>query len=163
MNGFHCPSCLGTTCRVLRWYHPLSLHWILNPGLAVNEILLGQRVPRTLYSCDRCAILPMLGMYVHCPHCGSFHSGILWSGRNGFGHWFGYVCPDCGGRIPCLRNLTALVVLALTFPLWIAPALLYRKRWLARELRRVRGSNQEGRPSEGRRAEEDCREPPRTC
>lgn len=28
--------------------HPIVLHWILNPGLAFNELVLGQRLPKVI-------------------------------------------------------------------------------------------------------------------
>lgn len=30
------------------WKNPMMLHWIVNPGLAFNELVLGQRVPKVM-------------------------------------------------------------------------------------------------------------------
>jgi hypothetical protein len=65
------------------------------------------------------------------------HDARLWSWANAFGHWFGYVCPGCGGEIPCLWSLASLLVLAVTAPLWALPVLLWKGRWLEFERRRV--------------------------
>lgn len=122
---------------VWRLPHPMLLHWVLNPGLAVNELLLGQRIPRVTWI-DRTSRAPLMErQVVPCPHCSSLHDGRLWSGRRAFGHWFGYVCPSCQGRIPCLWNLTSLVLLALTAPLWIAFKPALERRWLAWQRERL--------------------------
>ncbi|RZS94996.1 hypothetical protein BC751_0509 [Cecembia calidifontis] len=31
---------------IWNWENPLMLHWILNPGLANNELIMGQRIPK---------------------------------------------------------------------------------------------------------------------
>jgi hypothetical protein len=134
--------------RYRRWAlpHPLLLHWVLNPGLAVNELLLGQRIPK-LSLVDKTSTRPLMGRtFVPCPECGALHDGRLWSRGAALGHWFGLVCPDCGKVIPCLWNVTSLVLLVLTFPVWIVPTLLWRERWLAFELQRVRAVREKGFP-----------------
>jgi len=123
--------------------HPLLLHWVLNPGLAFNEVFLGQRMPK-LALIDKTSDQPLMERtFIPCPSCEAMHDGRLWAKGRCFGHWFGYVCPDCGGRIPCLWNLTSLVLLAITFPVWILPVLLWKDRWLAFELRRARAAKEE--------------------
>lgn len=37
-----------TKYKIWTWNNPVMLHWIINPGLAINELLLGQRVPKTM-------------------------------------------------------------------------------------------------------------------
>lgn len=32
--------------KVYRWWHPAYLFWIINPGSVINELLLGQRIPK---------------------------------------------------------------------------------------------------------------------
>ena len=108
-------------------------HWVLNPGLAFNELILGQRIPKVMLI-DRTSDQPLgLRTYVPCPHCGTLHSGLLWGRGNAFGHWYGYICPTCDKIIPCLRNWTSKVILIITYPLWFLPARLLRPRWLAYE------------------------------
>lgn len=122
-----------------RWTlsHPLVLHWVLNPGVAFNEVFLGQRLPKVMLV-DQTSDRPFMERcFVPCPACGERHDARLWSRSNAIGHWFGYVCPECGGNIPCLWNLTSLLVLGVTAPAWIVPVLLWRKRWLEFERRRV--------------------------
>jgi hypothetical protein len=34
--------------RVYNWTHFMMIHWIINPGLAFNELVLGQRVPKVM-------------------------------------------------------------------------------------------------------------------
>lgn len=111
----------------------MLLFWILNPGAAFNELILGQRCPKVMLI-DHTSDQPRpLRTYIPCPHCGSLHPSLLWGKGNAFGHWFGYVCPTCNNIIPCLRNWTGLLILILSFPIWIIPVYLLKPRWLAYE------------------------------
>ncbi len=92
------------------------LFWRFFPPLAINEILLGQRIPSL--SLLRKGMDRKRGYEVPCPHCGAVHSGDLWARSRAFGNWFGLYCPCCGGTIPCLWNITSLAFLGLTSPLW---------------------------------------------
>lgn len=123
--------------RVYDIRHPAIWHWILNPIVAINELLCGQRVPKVMLL-DRMGDKPIIDrLYVPCPHCETLNASRIWSFGNAFGHWFGYVCPACGERIPCLRNVFSLLLLALTLPLWIIPVRRMRQRWLAYERERM--------------------------
>jgi hypothetical protein len=124
--------------RVWKLPHPLLLHWVLNPGLAFNELFLGQRTPKVILI-DKTSSAPLMErQYVPCPHCKALNDARLWAKGNAFGHWFGYVCRECGGRIPCLWNLTSLIILAATFPIWIWLKVFAEERWLERERRRIK-------------------------
>jgi predicted RNA-binding Zn-ribbon protein involved in translation (DUF1610 family) len=140
---FECPECKGHICE--RWGLNGSnigirlgyWHLVLNPGLAFNELILGQRTPQQVFICKSCA-LPMADRsYVHCPSCGVFHAGRIWSYRNAFGNWLGYVCPACGAQIPCLWNLTSRVLLLLTAPIWWLPIRLNKEKLIAQQHQRV--------------------------
>ena len=120
--------------------HPLILHFVLNPGIAFNELILGQRMPKVTLI-DNTIDKPLMERtFVPCPHCEKLHDSRLWGSKNRFGHWFGYVCPSCGGTIPCLWNLTSLVILALTSPLWFIPVRLLKNKWLEFEKTRFEPS-----------------------
>ncbi|MBU2185145.1 MAG: hypothetical protein KKE08_19135, partial [Gammaproteobacteria bacterium] len=119
--------------KVWKLPHPMLLHWIINPGLAFNELILGQRIPKVTLI-DKTSNAPLMErQYVPCPECGALNDGRLWSKDNSFGHWFGYICPECYGRIPCLWNITSLIVLALTFPIWIWLKIFGEAKWLEKE------------------------------
>ena len=108
-------------------------HWLLNPGIAMNELILGMRIPEVMLV-DRTSEEPItLRTYVPCPHCGTLHHHMLWGKGNAFGHWYGYLCPTCGKIIPCLRNWTSKMILIITCPFWFLPARLLKPRWLAYE------------------------------
>jgi hypothetical protein len=122
--------------KALKLPHPLLLHWILNPGLAFNELILGQRIPK-ITLIDKTSSAPFMErQYIPCPDCGAMNDGRLWSKSNAMGHWFGYVCPECGGRIPCLWNITSITLLAVTFPIWIWIKIFAEKRWIEKEKNR---------------------------
>ena len=113
----------------------MMLHWIINPGLAFNELVLGQRAPKVTLikrnsneSLEERTLIP-------CPHCETLHSGLKWSSQNrtAFKNWFGYYCDNCGNIIPCLTNLTSYVILGLTFPIWFWFKGKWKERWLEKQ------------------------------
>jgi hypothetical protein len=111
----------------------MLVFWILNPGAAFNEMILGQRCPKVILI-DHTSDRPRpLRTYIPCPHCGNLHPFLLWGKGNAFGHWFGFVCPTCNNIIPCLWNWTSLLILTVSFPIWIIPVYLLKPRWLAYE------------------------------
>lgn len=120
--------------KVMKLPNLLLVHWILNPGLAINELILGQRVPK-ITLIDKTSDAPLMErQYIPCPSCGEIHDSRLWSKGNSFGHWFGLLCPKCGSKIPCLWNLTSIVILVLTFPVWFFIKKYFEKSWHEREL-----------------------------
>jgi hypothetical protein len=85
----------------------MMLHWIANPGLAFNELVLGQRMPARANVCRQCRT-----SFVDCPHCNRAIDAVQWGGRSALGHWRGLPCPHCGGSIPVLSNALAFLVKA---------------------------------------------------
>ena len=122
-----CPKCNGHDFKVWKLPNFMLLHWVINPGLAFNELILGQRIPREMLECRTCDLPRMERTFVRCPSCHTVHDSRVWRGRYGFGNWLGYVCPSCGERIPCLWNFTSLAILTLTAPLWYFPVRYYRR------------------------------------
>lgn len=116
------------------------LHYVLNPGIAVNELFFGQRVPKVSIE-DKTSEKPLIERsYVPCPNCETLHDGRTWSSQNGtaFKNWFGLYCPNCGEIIPCLINLTTLLILAITFPIWGWFRKSLKKRWLEKQPKRYK-------------------------
>lgn len=123
--------------KVWKLPHPMLLHWIINPGLAFNELILGQRIPKVTLI-DKTSNAPLMErQYIPCPQCNALNDGRLWSNSNSLGHWFGYVCPECHGRIPCLWNITSLILLAIAFPIWISCKIFGEEKWLEKEKSRL--------------------------
>lgn len=119
--------------KVRTWKSLMMLHWILNPGAMFNELLFGQRIPKVMLV-ERDAKKNLAEKtFVPCPHCGTIHSGMKWSPQNktAFGNWFGLYCDHCGKIIPCLRNLTSFIVIAITFPVWFWFKDRWKENWLA--------------------------------
>jgi predicted RNA-binding Zn-ribbon protein involved in translation (DUF1610 family) len=116
---FECPECKGHLYE--RWAvdspNPIIRfsywHMLLNPGIAFNELILGQRLPAVSYVCKSCQTGMLDRSYIHCPCCDTFHPGRLWSYGNAFGNWLGLNCPTCGSEIPSLLGVTSRV---LTYP-----------------------------------------------
>ncbi len=102
-----CPTCGTRDYEVKTWRHPLMLHWIVNPGLAVNELVLGQLLPARTNSCLRCG-----ADFVDCPHCQRSVDCMTWSGRRALGHWSALPCPSCSGPIPTLSNALSYLIKA---------------------------------------------------
>ncbi|MFT2112459.1 hypothetical protein [Marinomonas sp. 2405UD68-3] len=119
----------------------MLLHWVLNPGLAFNELVLGQRIPKVTLI-DKQSDAPLMErQYIPCPHCKTIHNGLLWSKKNALGNWFGYLCPNCHEIIPCLWNVTSLVLLTLTFPIWGWFKKPLKNRWLTKKIKLQQETN----------------------
>ncbi len=117
--------------------HPLVLFWILNPVIIINELILGQRLPKVTLI-DKESDAPFAERnYIPCPHCETLNDGRIWSKGNAFGHWFGFICPNCYQIIPCLWSISSYAVLAVTYPLWYFPARFFRYRWIEKEKARL--------------------------
>lgn len=118
--------------RLWTWKNIYMLHWIINLGLAINELFLGQRVPKIMLIKEESTKTLPEKSFVPCPHCGTIHPSLEWSSQNktAFGNWFGLYCNHCGKVIPCLRNLTSLVIIVITFPIWIWFKKIFFKKWL---------------------------------
>lgn len=109
------------------------LHWIINPGLVINELLLGQRVPKLMLIDKQAKGNWFEKSRVPCPHCNTVHSGMVWTPKNNTAmrNWFGLYCPSCGGIIPCLMNVTTFIVLVITSPIWYWFRKSLKNKWLA--------------------------------
>jgi hypothetical protein len=121
--------------RIYDWKHFVLLHWILNPGLAFNELVLGQRVPKVMLE-DKASPAPRAERSViPCPHCNTLHDGRTWSVQNNtaYKNWFGLYCPACNGIIPCLTNALSFIILAVTFPLWGWFRKSLKEQWLKKQ------------------------------
>lgn len=109
-----------------------NIHYLLNPGLAFNELVLGQRIPKVMLI-DQTSDLPLMERYyVPCPHCDTLHDGRTWSSINktAFKNWFGLFCPNCQSIIPCFSNWTASCFRAVTFPFWFWWIRHWKQSWL---------------------------------
>jgi hypothetical protein len=100
-----CPTCGAENKKTWTPLHPVMLHWFLNPGLAVNELFLGQRIPRVSHFCRECG-----SSFIDCAGCRTSVDAMDWSVRSQFGQWRGMHCVRCGGKIPVMRNATALIL-----------------------------------------------------
>jgi hypothetical protein len=100
-----CPKCGGRHYKVWKLTHPIVFHYVLNPGIAINEILLGQCLPKVTLLCQTCQLPLYARSYVPCPHCRAMHDARLWSKQKAFGNWRGFICLSCGKAIPRLWNL----------------------------------------------------------
>jgi hypothetical protein len=120
------------------WSHPVMLHWMINPGLAINEVFLGQRVPRKLLI-EKDAFKSLSERtLVPCPHCDTLHSATKWSTQNNtaFANWFGLYCDHCGNTIPCLHNITSFVLWGISYPFWAPFRKAWKIKWLAKQKQR---------------------------
>ncbi len=140
---FECPQCKGHICERWDWQHCnrlnrlAYLHFVVNPGIAVNELILGQRLPKQQFTCKSCPLPSIDRSYFYCPNCETFHASRIWSGKNAFGNWLGLLCPSCGESIPCLQNLTSRALVAVTAPLWSVLLKRYSAKWKSEQFRRI--------------------------
>jgi len=133
--------------RKIDWKHFMMLHWIINPGLMINELILGQRIPKVMLM-ERKEVSGKSWVErgkVPCPHCNTIHEGQTWGLQNktAFKNWFGLYCPSCGGIIPCLMNITTFLVLLITAPIWYWFKDDMKRKWLAKQPERYQHLNME--------------------
>ena len=129
--------------KVYTWKNGMYLHWILNPGLVINELILGQRVPKITLQ-DKTSDLPRFERnFIPCPHCEKIHDSRTWSPQlgTGFKNWFGLYCPNCGEVIPCLLNVFSFILLAITFPIWGWFKKDLKNTWLKKQPQRFENSD----------------------
>jgi DNA-directed RNA polymerase subunit RPC12/RpoP len=136
--------------KVMKLPNLLLVHWILNPGLAFNELILGQRLPKiTLIDKQSTDILANRN-YIQCPHCQALHSSKRWGKGNAFFHYDGLYCPQCEEKIPTLLNLFTIILLVILFPIWKPLQLVFGERFKAWELSRLAKTEHfEHMPSKG--------------
>jgi hypothetical protein len=131
--------------KIWNWKSPVILHWIINPGLVINELILGRTIPKVMLI-EREGKKPFYQRsLVPCPHCGILHSGLKWSSQNktAFKNWFGYYCDNCKEIIPVQRNLASLIILSVTFPIWGWFRKTIKQNWLAKQPDRYKNLNLE--------------------
>ncbi len=134
--------------KVYTWKHWMILHWIINPGLAINELIFGQRIPKVSLVNKTLDKPRRERSFTPCPHCETLHDSRTWSTENGtaFKNWFGLYCPTCGNIIPCLTNALSFVILALTYPIRVWFIDRAKERWLAKQPQRFRNIEAEEVP-----------------
>ena len=92
--------------------HPLLLHWVVNPGLAFNELILGQRLPREALIEQDVDDDFVTRQHVHCPHCDALTSWSVYEEAGlQFGLYRGIPCRACGEEIPQLLNALSWLLL----------------------------------------------------
>jgi len=132
-----------TKYKIWNWKSPVILHWMINPGLVINELILGQTIPKVMLI-EREGDKPFFERsLVPCPHCGTLHNGLKWSSQNktAFKNWYGFYCDNCGKIIPPQRNLTSLLILAITFPIWGWFRKSLKENWLKKQPERYKYLN----------------------
>jgi hypothetical protein len=131
--------------KIWDWKSPVIMHWIVNPGLVINELILGQTIPKVMLI-ERSGNKPFYQRtLIPCPHCGTLHNGLKWSAKNktAFKNWFGYYCDNCKEIILIQRNLMSLILLTITFPIWGWFRASMKQRWLAKQPARYQNINLE--------------------
>lgn len=126
--------------RKIDWKHFMMFHWIINPGLMINELIFGQRVPKVMLMERNSKKAWVERSVVPCPHCNTIHDSKTWNLNNktAFRNWFGLYCPACGGVIPCLMNIGTFVVLTVTSPIWYWFRKPLYNKWLAKQPERYK-------------------------
>ena len=115
----------------------LLVHWMLNPGLAINEFFLGQRIPRITLIDQQSDKIFANRSFVQCPHCQTIHSVHRWGKGNAFWHFAGLYCPTCENKIPTLFNIFTIVLLVVSFPIWKPLQMVFAERFKKWELSRL--------------------------
>ncbi|MDA3823836.1 MAG: hypothetical protein PF450_14665, partial [Bacteroidales bacterium] len=118
-----------------------AIFWTIIPIFWINELFLGQRMPKKSLI-DKSSDKPLQERtYVKCPHCNTYHDGRTWSLKRAYGNWFGIYCPNCEGIIPSLMNIGTYVILGISYPLWFWYKDNLKQRWLRMQKRRFAGQS----------------------
>jgi len=131
--------------KIWNWKSPVILHWMINPGIVISDLILGQTIPKIMLI-EREGEKPFYQRsLVPCPHCGTLHNGLKWSVQNktAFKNWYGFYCDNCGKIIPPQRNFTSLIILAITFPIWAWFRKPLKENWIKRQPERYKNVNLE--------------------
>lgn len=129
--------------KIWDWKSPVILHWIINPGLVINELIFGITIPKVMLI-EREGGKPFYQRsLIPCPNCGELHSGVKYSAQNKTAHknWFGFFCDNCKGIIPVQRNLTSLIILTITYPIWGWFKKSIKQKWLDKQPERYKNLN----------------------
>ena len=135
---FNCPKCGGSIYENHGlqsrsfWVRLGYWHYLINPGLAFNELVFGQRLPRTMCVCKACELPLHHRAFVPCPGCGALHGLEIQKKFFAFGNYFGLFCPLCQKEIPSLSNFTSSLIKLVTRPLYMIPAKPLKRLWLER-------------------------------
>ncbi|HEY9561941.1 MAG TPA: hypothetical protein VIR29_14250 [Anseongella sp.] len=119
---------------------PLWLFQALNPFSFLMELGAGARMP-LIQLIDKTLEGPESARTITpCPHCGKLHDARTWSPLfdTHVKNWFGLYCSNCGNVIPCMISISSMLVLAVTFPLWIWFKKPLKEHWLRAQPARFR-------------------------
>jgi len=134
-----------TKYKIWNWKSPIILHWIINPGVVVSDLIIGLTMPKVTLI-EREGKKPFYQRtLIPCPHCGTLHNGLKWASPNktAFKNWYGLYCDNCSKIIPVQRNITSMLILILTFPLWGWFGKTLKERWLEKQPERYKNLNLE--------------------
>ena len=123
-EGFPCPDCGENSIYPFEawWWKIGIIHFACNPGLCINELLLGQRIPKNLHLCKTCnAPFNKEKQYVKCVHCNTMINSYILCGKFGLARHFGVFCPSCEKPLPVYINIFTWLFYALTYPIWYFP------------------------------------------
>jgi len=123
-----------TKYKVRTWKSPVMLHWIINPGCVIGD-LIGLRPPKVMLIERDSSKSLIERTFVPCPHCQTLHSELKWSKQNktAYKNWFGLYCDNCGKIIPCIANLITYIILGVTFPIWFWFKDKLKAQWLEKQ------------------------------
>lgn len=135
---FNCPKCGGSIYEFQGmqsrsfWVRLGYWHYLINPGLAFNELVLGQRIPKTMCTCKACELPLHHRTFVPCPSCGELLGLEIQKKFFALGNYFGLFCPLCQAEIPSLSNFTSSLIRFVSMPLWTIPNKPLKTLWLDR-------------------------------
>ncbi|MEL6692820.1 MAG: hypothetical protein AAFQ12_07255 [Pseudomonadota bacterium] len=113
--------------------------WVLNPIIAINELMLGQRIPEETLVEESVELDAPPKEYVECPSCGHLTDLNLWSQAGAkFRNWFGLACPNCGSTLPTCQNVWSRLITLVLFPLVTVLKDRFQSRALAEQLQKLR-------------------------
>ncbi len=130
---------MRTALNTKLWWKICTWHWILNPGLAINEIIFGTRIPSAVLLDDELGNTLVDQQLIVCQHCGHEMPYKNMDRFIGMGLWFGMFCSQCRERIPCVLNVFTAISACIVLPLWYPFWMFFKERYIDYCTRRLNG------------------------
>ena len=119
------------------WWKICKWHWIVNPGLGFNEVILGTRIPKDIYLDTGLGTSLKDQQLIICNECKHEMPYKFMSKTIGLGLWFGLYCSNCKSEIPCLKNIVSMTFYIIAYPIWYPIWLLIKDRYIAYVIKRI--------------------------
>lgn len=135
----------GRRFKVWKMPNILLVHWVINPGLAINELVFGQRIPKKTYIEQDTKVKSFLErQYLYCENCQKLTNARVYKDAGlQFRLYHGIPCMRCEKEIPAIKNILSFVVILILRPILAIRGNEPRRRTYARQAAKLRDAEQQ--------------------